>query len=164
MAGTIDQCDCRTCDSRTEQIQIVMPGDTNGYGRLFGGRLMEWIDIVAAVVGRRHSGREVITASIDHLHFSAPAYLNNTVVLIGRVTYAGHTSVEVCVDTYAEDISGERRMINQAYVLMVALDENEKPTPVPGIELVSDEQRAEWARGKERCELRKRKRLGGTCN
>jgi len=137
-------------ESKTEQIQIVLSGDTNGSGRLFGGRLVEWIDIVAAVVARRHSGREVTTVSIDNLHFKAPAYVNDTVVLIGCVTYVGNTSVEVRVDTYAENLRGERTMINRAYVVMVALDENEKPTSVPPLFIENDQQKTEWAAGEKR--------------
>ncbi|MCL2084507.1 MAG: acyl-CoA thioesterase [Oscillospiraceae bacterium] len=133
-----------------------MPGDTNGYGRLFGGRLAEWIDIVAAVVARRHSGQEVTTVSMDDLNFKAPAYANETVVLIGRVTYVGRTSMEVRVDTYAENLRGERSMINKAYVVMVALDENQKPAPVPALLLETDEQKAEWAAGEKRRELKTR--------
>ena len=130
-----------------------MPGDTNGHGRLFGGRLVEWIDIVAAVVARRHSGHEVTTVSIDNLHFKAPAYANETIVLIGRVTYVGRTSMEIKVDTYAENLCGKRNMINQAYVVMVALDKNEKPAAVPALLLENDEQRAEWEAGKKRREF-----------
>ena len=140
----------RVSESQTEQVQIIMPGDTNGYGRLFGGRLVEWIDVVAAVTARRHSGREVTTVSIDNLHFKAPAYANETIVLIGRVTYVGRTSIEVRVDTYAEKLRGERGMINRAYVVMVALDAYEKPAPVPTLLLENDEQRAEWAAGEKR--------------
>jgi len=146
-------------ESQTEQVQIIMYGDTNGCGRLFGGRLVEWIDIVAAVVARRHSGRDVITVSMDNLHFKAPAYVNETVVLIGRVTYVGRTSMEVRVDTYAENLQGERNAINKAYVVMVALDENEQPAPVPGLLLENDEQRAEWKAGEKRQEFIKRRRL-----
>ncbi|MCL2159459.1 MAG: acyl-CoA thioesterase [Oscillospiraceae bacterium] len=149
----------RVLESQTEQIQIVMPGDANGYGRLFGGRLVVWIDIVAAVVARRHSGCEVTTASIDNLSFKAPAYVNQTVVLIGRVTYAGRTSMDIRVDTYAENLLGERHLINKAYVVMVALDEKEKPAPVPSLILEDDEQKAEWEAGKKRRELSKRRRL-----
>ena len=145
----------RISESQTEQVQIVMSGDTNGNGRLFGGRLAAWIDIVAAVVARRHSGREVTTVSIDNLHFKAPAYINETVVLIGCVTYTGRTSIEVRVDTYSENLSGERNMINSAYVVMVALDENEKPMCVPDLLLENEEQRAEWTAGKKRYELNK---------
>jgi len=149
----------RISESQTEQVQIIMYGDTNGYGRLFGGRLVEWIDVVAAVVARRHSEHEVITVSIDNLHFKAPAYVNETIVLIGRVTYVGRTSIEVRVDTYAENLRGKRSMINRAYVVLVALDEDEKPVPVPGLLLENDEQRAEWDAGKKRYEFIKRRRL-----
>ena len=149
----------RVSESQTEQIQIVMPGDTNGYGRLFGGRLVAWIDVVAAVVARRHSNCEVTTVSIDNLHFKAPAYANETVVLIGRVSYVGRTSMEVLVDTYAENLRGKRTPINKAYVVMVAIDENEKPAPVPPLLLENDEQRAEWAAGEKRHDLVKQRRL-----
>ena len=63
----------RVEDSRTEQVQILMPEHINGTRRLFGGKLMEWIDVVAAVVARRHSGCEVTTASVDILQVRAAA-------------------------------------------------------------------------------------------
>ena len=134
----------------TEQVQILMSGDINGMGRLFGGRLTEWIDIVAAVVARRHSGREAVTVSINNLHFKAPAYIGETIVLIGRVTYVSRFSIEIKVDTYAEQLSGKRRMINTAYVIMVTLDENEKLVPIPQLALETEDQRAEWEAGEGR--------------
>ena len=73
--------------SRTEQVHIVMPADVNGSYTLFGGILMQWIDVVAGVVSRRHSGMETRTAAVDHLEFLAPAHINDTVTLQGRVTY-----------------------------------------------------------------------------
>ena len=145
-------------ESQAEQIQIIMSGDINGCGRLFGGRLVEWIDIVAAVVARRHSGHEVITVSIDNLHFKAPCYANETVVLVGRATYTGNTSIEVRVDTYVENMRGERNMINRAYVVLVALDENDKPAPVPPLLIENDKQQAEWEAGSKRREIIKRRR------
>jgi len=145
-------------ESQAEHVQIIMSGDINGNGRLFGGRLVEWIDIVAAVVARRHSGHEVITVSIDNLHFKAPGYANETVVLIGRATYTGNTSIEVRVDTYVENMRGERNMINRAYVVLVALDENDKPAPVPPLLIENDEQQAEWDAGNKRREIIKRRR------
>ncbi len=145
----------KVSDSRTEQVHIVLPEDINGYNRLFGGRLMAWIDVVAAVAARRHSGREVTTASVDRLEFQAPAHLNTTIVLTGCVTYVGHTSMEVRVDTFAEALNGERQRVNRAYLVMVALDENQKPTPVPPLELTTDRERREWEGGIRRSELRK---------
>ena len=74
-------------DSYTEQVQILSQSSLNGYKRLFGGRLMEWIDVVAGVVARRHSNCNVTTASVDNLRFEGPAYGNDTIVLCGYITY-----------------------------------------------------------------------------
>ena len=144
--------------SVTEQIQILMPQHINGYRRLFGGALMQWIDVVAGVVARRHSGAEVTTASVDHLEFKSPAYVNTTLILIGRMTYVGRTSMEVRVDTFSETLSGERTLINRAYLVMVALDEEEHPRPVPPLLPQTPEEEAEFHAGQRRSELRKRRR------
>ena len=92
----------RVSESRTEQVQILTQREMNGYGRLFGGQQMVWIDIVAAVTARRHCGMNVTTAMVDSLEFGAPAYANDTIVLVGTVVYTGTTSMEVCVKTYIE--------------------------------------------------------------
>ncbi len=144
--------------SQTQQTQILIHEHINGSGRLFGGRLMEWIDIVAAVTARRHSGRNVTTASIDTLHFKSPAYINDTILLEGTTTYVGRTSMEVRVDTFVEALDGTRRMINRAYLVMVALDERGRPTPVPPLLPETEEQRQEWEAGKRRNELRKQRK------
>lgn len=141
--------------SLTEQIQILMPEHINGYKRLFGGKLMEWIDVVAAVAARRHSNRNVTTASVDHLEFKAAAYVNSTIVLQGRVTYVGRTSMEVRVDTFVEELDGDRELINRAYLVLVALDENDKPTPVPPLICETEEEKLEWEAAKQRLEYRK---------
>lgn len=143
--------------SRTEQIQILMPEHINGYRRLFGGRLVEWIDVVAAVTARRHSGCNVTTVAIDNLQFKAPAYVNNTVLLVGSVTYVGRTSMEIRVDTFIEQLGGEKNLINRAYLVMVALDENERPTPVPALICETEEERTEWEAGLRRNALRRQR-------
>ena len=117
-------------DSITEQVHILMPENLNGYGRLFGGRLMQRIDEVAGVTARRHSGCNVTTAAVSELQFHAAAHVNDVVVLEGRILRVGNTSMEVQVDTFVER-PGERVHINRAKLVMVALDENERPTPVP---------------------------------
>lgn len=145
--------------SRTEQIQILMPQHINGYKRLFGGVLMEWIDVVAGVVARRHSNSEVTTASVDNLQFKSPAYVNSTIILIGKITFVGTTSMEVRVETFVESLSGERKLVNRAYVVMVALDENEQPQKVPRIIPETAEEKAEYEAGKRRHALRKQRRM-----
>ena len=143
--------------SRTVQTQIVLNEHINGAGRLFGGRLMEWIDIVAGVAARRHSGRNVTTASVDTLSFKAPAYLNDTVSIEGVVTCTGRTSMEVRVDPYVEALDGQRSMINRAYLVLVALDAQGHPTPVPPLLAETDEERAEQEAGLRRNALRKQR-------
>ncbi|HBL84781.1 MAG: acyl-CoA thioesterase [Clostridiales bacterium GWF2_38_85] len=146
-------------ESRTEHVEIVLLEHLNGFNRLFGGKLVEWIDIVAAVVARRHSNRNVTTASIDNLQFKEPAYINNTIVLQGRITYVGKTSMEVRIDTFVEKLNGDKRLINRAYLVLVALDENENPVPVPGLILETDEDKDEWQSGIRRHDLRKQRRI-----
>ena len=146
-AKTVDQ-------SRTCHVQVLTQGSINGYNRLFGGKLMEWIDIVAAVVARRHSGKNVTTALVDTLEFKGAAHPNDTVVLDGYITFVGKTSMEVCVKTYVEELSGEKNLINTAYLVMVALDENEKPTPVPPLKLISDEDEYEHIMAEKRYKRR----------
>lgn len=141
--------------SETQQIQILMPSHINGYDRLFGGKLMEWIDVVAAVVARRHSNRNVTTAFVDHLHFKKAAFVNDTIVIKGRITYVGRTSMEVRVDTYIERLSGEQTQINRAYLVLVAIDEDGHPVEVPRLIFEDDEQRAEFEAGKARHEYRR---------
>ena len=145
-------------DSYTEQVQILSQSSLNGYKRLFGGRLMEWIDVVAGVVARRHSNCNVTTASVDNLRFEGPAYGNDTIVLCGYITYTGKTSMEVCVRTYVEELSGNKRLINVAYLVMVALDENERPVEVPRLVLATDEEKREWEAARDRYNYRKERR------
>ncbi len=145
-------------DSKTEQVQILTQGTLNGYKRLFGGQLMEWIDVVAGVVARRHSGMNVTTAVVDTLQFMSPAYANDVVVIKGYVTYTGNTSMEVCVKTYVENLDGSKHEINTAYVVMVALDENERPTKVPPLLVQTEEEQKEWDAAVRRSNLRKMRR------
>ncbi len=149
-------------DSYTEQVQILTQSGMNGFGRLFGGRLMKWIDIVAAVTARRHSEKNVTTVLVDRLEFKKPARVNDTLVLTGYITYAGRTSMEICVKTYIEELDGTRNLINKAYLVMVALDEKDNPTNVPGLTLTSDEERAEWEAAKHRHEARCAKKTDGS--
>lgn len=151
----------RVEDSQTEQTHLLMPQHINGSGRLFGGQLLAWIDETAGIVGRRHSGRDVVTAAIDNLQFKAGAYRNDIIVLIGRVTYTGRTSMEVRVDTYVESPDGMRRPINRAFLMLVAVDENQKPVPVPGLTVETESQKAEWEGAVKRKEFHKKRRTEG---
>ena len=145
-------------DSCTEQVHIITQADINGFDRLFGGALMSWIDILAAVVARRHSERNVTTVFVDTLEFRAPARVNDTVYMTGKMTYVGKTSMEVCVKTFVEELSGNRKLINVAYLILVALDENEEPTEVPEPLPVTEAELEAWRAGARRRELRKQRK------
>ena len=141
-------------DSKVESVHLVRMTHLNGAGRLFGGILMQWIDEVAALVAKKHSRMNITTASIDHLQFLKGAYLDDVGVLQGKLTYVGRTSMEVKVETYVEDKSGLRTLINCAYITEVALDGNGNPAKVPELLLETEEDRLEWAKGEKRREMR----------
>ena len=145
-------------DSRTETIHVVRPNHLNGANRLFGGILMQWIDEVAGVVAKRHAMCNVTTAAVDNLTFLHGAYQNDMVIIRGKLTWVGNTSMEVCVDTYVENLSGVRRRINNAHFMMVALDENDSPTPVPKLKLQTEDEHLAWAHGEERRRIRNQRR------
>ena len=122
---------------------------------------MQWIDELAGLVAKRHSHMNVTTASVDNLRFLKGAYQRDVVVISGKITYVGNTSMEVRVDSYVEDLDGVRTPINRANFTMVALDENDKPCTVPRLTLTTDEEREEWEKAKLRKEVRlMRKEVG----
>ena len=141
-------------DSRVETVHLVRPNHLNGANRLFGGILMQWIDEVAGIVAKRHSMTNVTTASVDNLTFLHGAYNGEMVVIKGKLTWVGKSSMEVCVDTYVENPSGERRRINNAHFMMVALDENDRPVHVPPLILQTEDEHLAWAHGEERRRIR----------
>ena len=151
----------RVEDSQTEQTYLMRPIYLNEYGNLFGGQLMEWIDEIASIVAMRHSEADITTACIDNLNFKEGATVNDVIVLRGKITYVGRTSMEVRVDTYVESRHGIRKVINRAYVVMVAVDEHHHPIPVPGLIVESESEKAEWEGGEKRYALRIERRREG---
>ena len=151
----------RVADSRVEQVHIVRPPHVNGYGRLFGGQLMQWIDETAGIVARRHAQSTVTTAAIDNLSFKSPAFQNDTVVLSACVSYVGKTSMEIRVDTFIEAIDGERSLINTAVVVMVAIEQDGTPRRVPELIRETEEEIENWNSGLKRYQLRKQRRIEG---
>lgn len=151
----------RVADSKIEMVYQVRPEHLNGAGRLFGGQLMSWIDEIAGLVAIRHSNTDVITVAVDNLRFMRGAYQKDILVLEGRMTYVGKTSMEVRVDTYVETLDGMRHPINRAYLTEVAVDEKEQPTSVPGLIIESESEKAEWEAGKRRREVRLQRKKEG---
>ena len=149
-------------DSRTEQVHILFPKALNNQGRLYGGELLGWLDEVAGLVSMRHCGMSTVTACVDHLDFKSGAGLGDVVYINGYLTYVGNTSMEVRIDSYVEDMkSGRRHMINSAYFVMVAVDENGHPAQVPMLAVSTVSEQAEWEAGKRRQDLRKKRSREG---
>lgn len=151
----------KVSDSMVETAHIIRPQHLNPAGRLFGGTLMQWIDEVAGLAAMRHAHTGVITACVDNLNFLRSAYQNEVIVLIGKLTFVGKTSMEVRVDTYCEERDGTRRPINRAYVTLVALDNSGTAMEVPRLELSSPEEEMEWEGGLKRREMHALRRKEG---
>src|SRR5258705_2056319 len=132
--------------------QIVMPMHTNGVaGVMFGGIMMQWIDVCAGVAAMRHAAGAVLTASIDRLDFLSPVRVGEVVVLQAMVNYTSRTSMEVGCRVETDDIrTGERRYVTKAYLTFVAVDDHGRPRPVSPLELVSEDDRRRHADAESR--------------
>ena len=143
--------------SRCVMTQIVMPEHTNGMaGVMFGGVMMQWIDVCAGVAAMRHASGAVLTASIDRLDFLSPVHVGEVVVLSAQVNYTSRTSMEVGCRVETEDMqSRSRRYTTKAYLTFVAVDGHGKPRQLPPLTLVSDDDR----RRNQQARLRRDDRL-----
>lgn len=150
--------------SRCEMTQIVMPGHTNGAsGVLFGGVMMQWIDVCAGVSAMRHAGGSAVTASIDRLDFIVPVHVGDIVVLQSQVNFTHRSSMEVGCRVEVEDpASRTRKYTTKAYLTFVAMDDNEAPRAVEPLVLQTpeDERRYERARNRRLSRLKAAGKLG----
>jgi acyl-CoA hydrolase len=137
--------------SITEMTEYVLPQHTNALGGVFGGQIMAWVDLCAAICAQRHSGRMAVTAFVDDLKFEQPVRVGEVVRLEARVTATFHTSMEIEVVVEGEDApSGRRWPCVTARLTFVAIDEARRPAPVPPLRLDTAEVRASQAAGEER--------------
>lgn len=121
-------------ESQTIMTEMVLPNDTNTLNNLMGGRLMHWMDVVAAIAAQKHSNRIVVTASADNISFKQPIALGNVVTLKSQVTRSFNSSMEVFIEVSAEDIPANKKVTShRAYFTFVAVDQNGKPIEVPEV-------------------------------
>lgn len=151
----------RSSESRVEMTQVVMPTDANVLGTAFGGKIMQWIDLCAAISAQRHARRPVVTASMDSLAFLSPVRIGHVAILRSQVNAVFHTSMEVGVQVWTEDpLTGERKKCCKAYTTFVALDHaGGRPVPLPpllceGVDELRREREAH-ARREGRLDLRR---------
>ncbi len=135
--------------SAVETRYLVMPTQANPQGTAFGGAIVGWIDMTAAMAAQRHCGREVVTAGIDSLVFRQPIRIGDHVILKAAVNYVSRSSMEVGVQVIREDpYTGRQVLATTAHLMLVALDENKRPTPAPPLlpQTAEEERRYENAR------------------
>lgn len=138
-------------ESEVRMTELVLPNDTNLIGNLLGGRLMHWVDIVAALAASRHARNVVATVQMDSIDFTHPIRRGQMVELFAKLSWVGKTSMEVKVSVFSEDLfTGEILHTNEAYLVFVALDRFMKPVEVPQLLLETQEEKNEWERAIKR--------------
>lgn len=142
--------------SASEMAEVVLPAQTNALGKLLGGHVMHLVDIVAAMAASRHGNSYMVTASVDYIDFRNPVNLGEIVLLKSHVNRVFHTSLEIGVEVYSENIlTGERKQTTTAYVTFVAIDEKTKqPKPVPPLLVKTTQERRRWEEAAKRREIR----------
>lgn len=132
-------------ESQIENCYLVLPSHTNAIGTIFGGTMMSWMDITAAICAQRHSCRNCVTASVDAINFNDPIGLGDTVICRAKVVYTGKSSMVISVEVDTENpLKGSHRRSLDAMLTFVALDEKKKPVSVPRLKIESPEQQQEF--------------------
>ena len=148
---------CR--ESLAIKTSLVSPPDTNIHGTMFGGKLMAYIDDVAAIAAMRHARKLAVTASSDSVDFLHPIIEGNSVCLEAFVSYTGRTSMEIFVKVVSENmLTGDRHICAVSFLTFVALDENGHPSEVPQVVPESEEEKHLYETAKDRLEIRKKRR------
>lgn len=137
--------------TRCEMTWIVMPGDCNALGTVFGGQVCAWIDVCGAVAAQRFTRGNVVTAAMDHLVFKGPIRHGKVAVLQAMVNWAGRTSIEVGVRVEEEDTAAATRShTSTAYLTFVAVDATMTPIPVPTLAPSTPEEHRRWGEAEAR--------------
>ncbi len=144
-----------TTASYSETTQFVLPNDTNVMDNLFGGQLLKWLDMSCAISAHRHCNRITVTAAVNNVSFDVPIKLGDMVTIKAHVSRAFSTSMEVWADVWTENqFSGERTKCNSAIYTFVAIDEHGKPTAIPAVVPVTDEEKLRYDGALRRRQLR----------
>lgn len=144
----------KASESLTVMTNIVLPNETNSLRNLFGGELLAKMDRCASISAARHCARRVVTASVNHVSFKHPIPEGGIVVLESKVSRAFSTSMEVYVDVWLDDpIAGKKIHTNKGIYTFVAVDEYNKPVPIPQMEPETETEKLRFDAAQRRKEL-----------
>ncbi|BDH63700.1 putative acyl-CoA thioester hydrolase YkhA [Lysinibacillus sp. PLM2] len=145
--------------SRTIQSRLVLPPDTNHHLSIFGGKVLAYIDEVAAIASMKHAKSEIVTAAFDSVDFVSPANVGDILELEAIVTSTGSTSMEVYVIVKALNFrTGEQKITTESFVTTVAIDSKGNPIPVPKIYPETEEEKVLYEKGLQRRQQRLERR------
>ena len=138
-------------ESLSEYVQLALPNDANGLGNVLGGTVMHLADLAAAMAAMRHAHLQVVTASVDSLHFLHPVHIGRLIVLKSAVNRVFRSSMEVGVRVETEDLlTGSRLHTCSAYLTFVALDSQGRPTPAPAVIPETEDEKRRYREADER--------------
>ncbi|MGM9925563.1 MAG: acyl-CoA thioesterase [Bacillus sp. (in: firmicutes)] len=147
----------KVSESRAELVDLILPPDTNQHGTIFGGKVMAYADKIAVISAMRHCRQPVVTVRSDSFEFHAPIKAGEAIFVEACVVCAHRTSMEVLVKVQSENLlTGEKRLTSQAYLTMIAVDENGRPSPVPPLITETEEEKELYELAMERYNARKR--------
>jgi acyl-CoA thioesterase YciA len=113
---------------------LLLPKDTNAYGTIFGGVILSHIDLASAVEARKAGPNRYVTKAMRAVEFHQPVFLGDVVNFVTETLHIGRTSITVKVEVVAERWGargqGETVKVTEAEVVLVAVDEQGRPTPV----------------------------------
>ncbi len=145
----------KVSESEVKSEIIVLPGDTNMFGDLYGGRLVEWMDNIGSITAFKHSRMKVVTGSIDNLFFLSPIKLGYIVHLHSFVTFTTRSTMEIEIDVSSENVTtGTTNVTTRAYFTYVAMDESGHAAEIPQLILENDAEKVKFNEGKLRSEHR----------
>ena len=154
--GSLSMSKKTVSNSQVIMHELVLPNETNVHGNIFGGKVMYYMDMCAAMSAYKHTRKPVVTASVDRLNFLAPAKMGDIIILKSSVNYTSKSSMEVGVRIDSENpLTGEVKHTASAYLTFVALGENKKPTAVDPVITESEDDIRRYNSGKKRSEIRK---------
>jgi len=131
--------------------QFMQPEHANTLGDVHGGVLMKFIDEAGGLCATRHARRPAVTVAVDSLRFLSPVHVGNFVTFTAHLNWVGRTSMEVEVNVEAEDLlTGQKTHTNSAYLVFVALSQEERPVEVPSLILEDEDERRRWMQGAQR--------------